>query len=187
MLGVVRSDGSRAREVTRPSGFARFFASRLPTTLTWLRKPERPQAVRASVRVCLADRGRLANGGDGADRRAQSCDARQTRARPADSRGRLRLAHDELRAVPPPGCTDANRPMTVGALALLFAPLVLSALLMAALGCAPSPEQPALDQPATAARAPDETAGAAVVLPEGSHGPVDKRFSISRIYGRSRP
>ncbi len=44
---------------------------------------------------------------------------------------------------------------------------LLSVLLMAGLGCAQSPEQPVPDQPATAAPAPDETAGAAVVLPKG--------------------
>jgi len=53
---------------------------------------------------------------------------------------------------------------------------VLSVLLMAGLGCAPSPEQPALDQPATVAPAPDETAGAAVVLPKGEPGAGRQAF-----------
>ena len=49
--------------------------------------------------------------------------------------------------------------------ALISAPVVLSVLLTAGLGCAQSPEQPVLDQPATAA--PAEYEAAAVVLPKG--------------------
>lgn len=50
---------------------------------------------------------------------------------------------------------------------LAAAPAVMAVLVMAAFGCAPSPDQPVPDQPATAAPAQYETTAEAVVLPKG--------------------